>query len=71
MCLRRGARGQHGTRAAEHRVPAIAQPGGAGMICLTRDLDPPSTMCPEPAANGYCPAQVDQTAALLDVQLNE
>ena len=37
---------QHGTGAADHRVPAIAQPGGAGVVGLTGNFDAPPAVRP-------------------------
>ena len=50
---------QHGARTADHCIPAIAQPGGAGVVGLTRNLDPPPTVRPEPVANRDGTTEVD------------
>src|SRR4029450_5200679 len=46
-------------------------PGRSGVICLTRYLNPPPSVRPDPVADRDGTAEVDQTAPLLDVQLNE
>ena len=69
MRFGRSTRGQHGARTADHRIPAIAQPGGAGVVGLTGNLDPPPAVRPKPVANRDSTAEVDQAATLLDVQL--
>jgi hypothetical protein len=71
MCLSCGSSGQYGTRTTDHRIPAIAQPGRTGVVGLTRDLDPPPTVRPEPASHRHGTAKVDQTATLLDMWLDE
>jgi hypothetical protein len=71
MRLRRGSRGQYGSRASDHGILAITQPGGTGVIGFTRNLDPPSTMRPEAIPDRNGTTQIDQAATLLDMQLNE
>jgi hypothetical protein len=67
MCLSRRTRGQYGTRTTDHRIPAVTQSCGAGVVGLTRNLDPPPAVRPDPAADPNGTAEVDQTSTLLDV----
>ena len=71
MGLRRSPRGQHRLRTTDHRVLTIAQPSGTGVVGFTRYLDPPPTVRPETTSDGDSTVEVDQTATLLDMQLNE
>ena len=66
-----GPGGQHGVRVADHRVAAVRQPGGAGVVGLAGEVDPPAAVRPEAGADGHRVAGVDQRPALLDVQLDE
>src|SRR5215211_8663093 len=71
MRLRRRSRLKHQACATDHGITAIAEPGGAGVIGFARNVNPPPTMGPEPIANRHSLTDVDQEAALLDVQLNK
>ena len=56
---------------ADHRVPPVGQPGGAGVVGLTRDVEPPPAVRPDRRSHRDRRPEVDQSAALLDVQLDE
>jgi hypothetical protein len=65
------AGGEHRTGIPEHRVVAVLEPGGAGVVRLPGEVKPPPTMGPDVAADGDGVVEVDQTAALFDVELDE
>ena len=69
LCGRAG--GQHGVRVPDHRVAAVREPGGSGVVGLAREVDPPPAVRPEPGADRQRVAGVDQRPALLDVQFDE
>ena len=55
----------------QHRVVTVLKAGGARMVGLAGELHPPPAVRPDAGADGHGPAEVDQPAALLDVQLDE
>ena len=55
----------------EHGVLALGERGGAGVVGLTGHVDPPAAVRPDVAADTDGVAELDQAAALLDVQLDE
>ena len=58
---------------AEHRVLAVLETGGAGVVGLTERADPPAAVRPDVAADGDggVDLEVGQEPALLDVELDE
>ena len=56
---------------AEHGVLALGERGGAGVVGLAGHVDPPAPVRPDVAADPDGVAEVDEAAALLDVQLDE
>ena len=65
------AGGQHGGGQPEHRVVAVHQPGGAGVVGLAVEVQPPPAVRPDAAGDADRSAGVDEAAALLDVQLDQ
>ena len=65
------AGGQHGGGQPEHRVVAVHQPGGAGVVGLAVEVQPPPAVRPDAVGDADGGARVDQAAALLDVQLDQ
>src|SRR5680860_1652434 len=62
---------QHGGCQGEHRVPTVLEPCEGGAVGLTLQVEPPASVGPNDRTDGNGAAQVDQSAALLDVQLDE
>ena len=55
----------------QHRVVPVGQPGGAGVVGFSGELEPPPPVRPDRGADRDRSVEVDQAAALLDVQFDE
>ena len=71
VALGRLAGGEHRTGEAEHRVLPVVQRGGAGVVGLAGEVESPPAVRPDAGADADRAPAVDQSAALLDVQLDE
>ena len=57
--------------AAEQGIMAVGHSGRAGMVGLAGEVEPPAPMGPDVAGHADRSIEIDQAAALLDVQLDE
>ena len=61
---------QHRRGQPEHRVVAVHEPGGAGVVGLAGQVEPPPAVRPDAVGDPDRRAAVHQVHALLDVQLD-
>jgi len=69
--LRCGPGGANDRGQCQHRVVPIDEPGGAGVVGLTEQVEAPPAVRSDGGADGHRAVEVDEPAALLDVQLDE
>ena len=66
----RTARGQDRGGGRQHRVAAVAEPGGPGVVGAPGERQPPPAVRPDPLRHPDRGVQVRERAALLDVQFH-
>ena len=69
--LRLAAGGQHGLGVGEHRVAAVHEPGGARVVGLAPEVEPPAAVRPDGGGDTDRVAGEVEGAALFDVELDE
>ncbi|CAM5707979.1 hypothetical protein SBADM41S_07912 [Streptomyces badius] len=65
------AGGEHGLGVREHRVAAVDEPGGARVVGLAPEVEPPAAVRPDGGGDADGVAGQVEGAALLDVEFDE